>query len=217
MGYIGNVKIGSTTHLVGSTLYGTCSTAAGTKAKVVTCSNFDTLITGVTIHVKFSNDNTADSPTLNVNSTGAKAIYKSGNNVKGSNPGWMANEVVSFTYDGTRWIMNDVLSSGRLHTQGYNNRCDTSGMTCSVNGRSASLGGLLNVTQASQDIFTIGATGAYVIDTPAQGILINQSTKTIYPIVGIDNLFSSLSGNVPVGNYTVLCNFRVTYTYNDFA
>lgn len=217
MGYIGNVKIGSTTHLVGSTLYGTCSTAAGTKAKVVTCSSFDTLITGVTIHVKFSNDNTADSPTLNVNSTGAKAIWKSGGTIKSSNPGWMADEVVSFTYDGTRWIMNDVLSSGRLHTQGYNNACETTYMTCSVSGNSASLGGIISVKQATQDLFTIGAMTANVIDVPAQGVLINQSTKTIYPITGIDNLFSSFSGTIPVGTYAVFGNFRATYTYQDFA
>lgn len=217
MGYIGNVKIGSATHLVGSTLYGTCSTAAGTAAKVVTCADFDQLLTGVTIYVKFTNNNTADSPTLNVNSTGAKAIWKSGGNIKSSNPGWMANEVVSFTYDGTRWIMNDVLSSGRLHTQGYNGNCDTTLMTCSVNGRSASLGGLLRITQESLDIFTIGAMTANVIDTPAQGVLINQSTKTIYPITCMDNLFSSASGKIPVGMYVVFCNFRVTYTYQDFA
>ena len=197
--------------------YGTCSTAAGTAAKVMTASKFSGLAEGVVINVKFTNANTADSPTLNVNNTGAKAIWKSGGNVKSSNPGWMANEVVSFTYDGTRWIMNDVLSSGRLHTQGYNGNCDTTLMTCSVNGRSASLGGLLRITQASQDIFTIGAMSAIVIDTPAQGILINQSTKTIYPITGMDNLFSSASGNIPVGVYTVFCNFRVTYTYQDFA
>lgn len=197
--------------------YGTCSTAAGTKAKVVAASKFSGLAAGVVINVKFSNDNTADSPTLNVNSTGAKDIWKSGGNIKSSNPGWMANEVVSFTYDGTRWIMNDVLSSGRLHTQGYNNNCDTMYMTCSVNGRSASLGGLLRITQASQDIFTIGAMSANIIDTPAQGILINQSTKTIYPITGMDNLFTSASGTIPVGTYVAFCNFRVSYTYQDFA
>ena len=54
--------------------YGTCSTAAGTVAKTVACSNF-TLVDGSIINVWFTNANTATNPTLNVNSTGAKAMY----------------------------------------------------------------------------------------------------------------------------------------------
>lgn len=103
MGYVGNVKIGSDTHLVGSTLYGTCGTAAGTAAKVVTCANFTTLITGVTIHVKFTNSNTVANPTLNVNNTGAKNIYRYGTTAPSTSAktSWQAGAVVSFTYDGT--------------------------------------------------------------------------------------------------------------------
>jgi len=79
MGYVGKIKDSSgTTHLVASTLFGTCSTAIDTAAKVVTCSNFSQLENGVTIHVYFVNGNTAASPTLNVNSTGAIAIKRYG-------------------------------------------------------------------------------------------------------------------------------------------
>ena len=70
MGYIGEVNIDGTKHKVGSTLYGTCATEATTVAKVVTCSDFTELYTGVTIHVKFTYSNTAASPTLNINSQG---------------------------------------------------------------------------------------------------------------------------------------------------
>lgn len=52
----------------------TCSTAAGTAAKAITCTGFE-LVDGARIAVKFSNTNTAASPTLNVSSTGAKPIY----------------------------------------------------------------------------------------------------------------------------------------------
>ena len=109
MGYIGDVTIGSNSYPIGSTLYGTCATTAGTPAKVVTMANFDTLKTGVTIHVKFTNSNTASAPTLNVNNTGAKVIYR----YQGTAPStteyssWQAGAVISFTYDGTYWIMND--------------------------------------------------------------------------------------------------------------
>lgn len=108
MSYVGNVTADGSTHLVGSTLYGTCATAAATAAKVVTCANFDHLLEGVTIHVKFTYNNTSSAPTMNVNGTGAKNIV-GGGTVGGVTyvPEWHANRVVSFTYDGTNWVMND--------------------------------------------------------------------------------------------------------------
>lgn len=112
MGYIAKTKIGSTTYPVGSCLYGTCGTAAGTAAKVVTCEDFDTLLTGVTIHVKFTNANSVANPTLNVNSTGAKNIYRYGTTAPSTSAAssWQAGSVVSFTYDGSYWQMNGWLN-----------------------------------------------------------------------------------------------------------
>ena len=109
MSYVGNVTAGGTTHLVGSTLYGTCDTAANAAAKAVTCASFDRLITGVTVHVKFTNSNTAADPTLNVNGTGAKSIYRYGTTRPSTTvaTSWQAGAVVSFTYDGASWVMND--------------------------------------------------------------------------------------------------------------
>lgn len=106
MSYVGRIRktTSGAWQPVGSTLYGTCGTAAGTAAKVVTCDNFDALITGVTIHVKMTNANTAASPTLNVNGTGAKSVrFISGI----AECYWSAGEVISFTYDGTNWLAND--------------------------------------------------------------------------------------------------------------
>ena len=79
-------------------LYGTCSTAAGTAAKVASVSGFS-LYSGVTVAIRFSNANTAASPTLNVSSTGAKAVYTNG--VRYAY--WTAGATVVLTYDGTNW------------------------------------------------------------------------------------------------------------------
>ena len=108
-----------TTGPIGSALYGTCSTASDTVAKVVTLSDFNKLITGVTIHVKFTNSNTATNPTLNVNSTGAKSIYKYGTTVPGTTEltSWPTGAVVSFTYDGSAWIMNDHIDDTDTDTK----------------------------------------------------------------------------------------------------
>lgn len=99
--YIGQVTIGSTTYPVGSMLYGVCETAAATAAKTVTLAAFDTLATGITVHVKFTNANSASSPTLKVGGTDAKSITNPGGNMS-----WTANSVIAFTYDGTNWVMN---------------------------------------------------------------------------------------------------------------
>lgn len=110
MGFGSKIRINNTDHSIASSLYGTCTDSAGTVGKTVTCADFDTLITGVTIHVKFTYGNTATSPTLNVNGTGAKPIYSNGTTVPGKTKltSWYDNTVVSFTYDGTAWRMNDV-------------------------------------------------------------------------------------------------------------
>lgn len=96
------------------TFYGTCTTAAGTVAKAVTCAAFITTMAdcpvGTTVRVKFTNGNTATNPTLNVNSKGAIAILKHSGEAPGTTKSrsWRDASIVDFTYDGTNWIMNDV-------------------------------------------------------------------------------------------------------------
>lgn len=106
MSYSGKFKDkNNNLHPVTSVLYGTCDTAAATAAKVVTCTDFDTLMTGVTIRVKFANANTAASPTVNINSTGAKSVYRFGSTAPVDGNSWNAGEVVELVYDGTSFFM----------------------------------------------------------------------------------------------------------------
>lgn len=89
------------------THYGVCSTAADTDAKTVTVGTNFKLETGARITVKFTNNNTVADPTLNVNSTGAKPLYRYGNTPMSTDDdvsGWMAGAVMSLVYDGTGWI-----------------------------------------------------------------------------------------------------------------
>lgn len=88
------------------THYGTCTTAAATAAKAVTCTGF-TLVTGAEITVKFTTTNTAANPTLNVNGTGAKAIQYRGTAIAA---GYLAaNRTYRFLYDGTYYqLIGDI-------------------------------------------------------------------------------------------------------------
>ena len=88
------------------TNYGTCSTAADTAAKTVDCAGFE-LVTGAEITVKFTVDNAAASPTLNVNGTRARPIYYRGSPIA---TGYLAaGRVYTFRYDGARYeLVGDV-------------------------------------------------------------------------------------------------------------
>jgi hypothetical protein len=93
--------------------YGVCSTAAGTAGKLVPCPGF-VLVTGSKIDVKFTVANTAANPTLNVNNTGARAIFWNGKSVDKS--AIKANHIYSFRYDGTNYIMTgDPPATDKMH------------------------------------------------------------------------------------------------------
>ena len=83
--------------------YGVCSTAAATEAKTVTVDvpGTLTLFAGLVIRVKFENTNKTSSPTLNVNSSGAKAITRNGTDASTT---WAAGETLELIYDGTSWV-----------------------------------------------------------------------------------------------------------------
>lgn len=96
----------------GGLFYGTCSTAAGTVAKVVECDDFtaDNLKAGAIIIVTFTatNSGAVASLTMNVNSTGAKPIKYINNGTLGnlSSAGHLkANVEYPFYYDGTNWVV----------------------------------------------------------------------------------------------------------------
>ena len=82
----------------GKMLFGTCSTGASTAAKTTSITGFS-LYTGVVVAVTFTYANTAASPTLNVSSTGDKAIKLNG----AAYSYWLAGATVNFVYDGTCW------------------------------------------------------------------------------------------------------------------
>jgi|GEM_PF-4605315 len=85
-------------------LSGTCATAAATAAKVVVLSGF-VLEANEILEVVFANVNTVAAATLNVNSTGAIAVYCNGSVVSAS----QMPKMPLLQYDGTYWqLLNPV-------------------------------------------------------------------------------------------------------------
>lgn len=96
----------------GKVFTGTCSTAAATTEKAVTCSDFTAadLVAGTIITVKFDNTNSGAiaSLTLNVNGTGAmpiKYIYNGGLSDIPAKNYLKAGQMYHFYYDGTNWVV----------------------------------------------------------------------------------------------------------------
>lgn len=99
---------GTNTGYIAPQSYFECSTAAATAAKTATSPDSvgfsnTSLSRGTTVFVKFTNENTAGSPTLQIGTSTAKSISGSAT--------WSAGSVVSFTYDGTNWIQGSGDSS----------------------------------------------------------------------------------------------------------
>lgn len=110
---INKLTVGSISYNLASTAYATCATAASTVAKAAyidgtSATSGFSLVTGTTVHVKFTYANKVSNPTLSINGSTAKSIKRYDTTSPGVTPetSWNAGEVVSFTYDGSYWQMN---------------------------------------------------------------------------------------------------------------
>lgn len=88
--------------------WGTSTTAAATAAKVVTVAsaqNFK-LVPGAMVTFTAPNTNTANNPTINVNSTGAKPVFFNNAVVTTSNlnKAGQNGRPATYVYDGTNWV-----------------------------------------------------------------------------------------------------------------
>ena len=107
---INQIKLGNIEYAIAASAYAECSTAAGTAAKVATINTDGdttntafTLVKGVSVQVKFTTTNTAANPTLNINSTGAKAIYYEDKAIAAG--ALKASYVYTFVYNGVQWTL----------------------------------------------------------------------------------------------------------------
>jgi len=83
--------------------FGVCDTAADVAEKTVALTGF-VLTEGARVAVRFTNANTNTSPTLNVNSTGAKVLnYTQGQYAPTTQ--WAAGDIIEFVYYSNQWIM----------------------------------------------------------------------------------------------------------------
>lgn len=87
--------------------YGVCETESEVVDKIVTVDGDFELKEGAIVIVRFINSNGIAAPTLNVNGTGAKPMYRYGTTTLSTGTtttGWTAGAIQMFVYNGTGWI-----------------------------------------------------------------------------------------------------------------
>lgn len=101
-----------TANLGGETVwYGVCPTAAATQAKSAAISGITELYSGLSVRINFTYAQTYNgTPTLNINSLGAKTIKRNANK-NAARYEWAAGEVLDLVYDGSSWI---IVNGGSL-------------------------------------------------------------------------------------------------------
>lgn len=143
---IKEIKISNTSYLIEPTLYASAS-ATNNKTFTAALTNFQ-LFTGVAINITFATAPIANS-TLNVNSTGAKAIYISGSAVAAN--ALVANQVYTLVYNGTNWEVVYTAGMKPLQTAVTDNNASTSATTTFVQAVTQDTNGVITVTKAPLD------------------------------------------------------------------
>lgn len=187
MAYITKKQTNNGVKPIGSNLFGSCSTASGTAAKVVTMPDFDVLVEGVTIHVYFASKNTASNPTLQVGSAEAKPIMYNGI----ADGSWEDGGFISFTYHNGYWHQNDITVSGVTYT------FTISGHTMTISG---SDGSVQTVTLPDDNTtYTLTKSGNTITLTGSDGSTASVTDENTTYGLSFNNGVLSLvpSGNTP--------------------
>lgn len=163
----------------------TSATAAGTAAKEAdindtTDSASFSLRTGIRVAVRFTAGNSATTPTLNINGTGAKSIaYPTSASAVATGNGttynrWGPNETVIFTYNGTYWVREATsLTSYLAYSTARNADATAADAYEMAEDATTTLSSMLQLKTYTYTYSSLASGGALVIkgsDFPSPGI-----------------------------------------------
>ncbi len=211
---ISSLALGDDIHIF-ATVGGTCATAASTAAKVATVSGDFSLTSGMRVVIKFAYANTASKPTLNVNATGAKAIFFRGAALTSSLYYWAAGSFVEFIYDGTQWQMmgapnntNTTYSAATASTLGLVKVSSVNSTAVTVNSESTTAGRYYPVEMNSDN--------KLIVNVPWTDTNTNTDTKVTQTVCTTDDSFPVLLRGTAAGTTTTTTttSFGTTITAN---
>lgn len=215
MADISKVTVGGTTYDIKDAnakraFYCTCSTAAATAAKVITCADTDFILqTGVIIVVTFTNSNTASNVTFNVNSTGAKGVRVNNaayTSTSATYCGYASRQTV-YMYDGTgwAWIGKSWDNDSTYTFQDTYNKTTNPGATVAT------------VTNAinALDVDKIGSDTEYITSITETDGKISATKKTFPTIPDVSGKLDK-SGGTMTGTLTLKANQYYTDNVKGF-
>lgn len=129
---------------------GVCSTSANTAAKTVSVDSNFTLTAGVFVAIRFEQMNAASNPTLNVNNTGAKAIFYRGAAWKTSQDPARQYDTILMTYDGTQWMISALLEPNKVNLSNASSTLRAKNFNLDT---STSSNGTITRTSGIQDLY----------------------------------------------------------------
>lgn len=156
-----------------NTWYATCTTAAGTSAKVATTATGDfVLATGNMVRILFSDTNIQPQPTLSVDGSTPKSIKNITSDSNITTNLWRAGEVIDVVYDGTEFVVVD----GGLANGTYYGRTKLSNSTSSSSQTIAATSKAVKDAYDLADTANTLASAAYSASNPPP-----------YPVTSVNN------------------------------
>lgn len=208
MSYINSINSNDTDYLMsGVSDIIVCGTSASTVAKTATAMDAFSLDSNLSFKIKFTNGNTASSPTLNLNSTGAKSLTTTT-----SNTTLVAGTVYDCYYNGTNYVLDNELT---VHTANTSN-------PHSVTKAQVGLGNCNNTADANKVVasaskLTTARTTYVTLDIPSTSTTRDWSGTTTIPVNGTLGTANGGTGatslaNITVGNSSKLGNKPIQST-----
>lgn len=167
--------------------YGTSFTISTNAVKLVACDGYK-LAKGSIIGVLFSASNTAATPTLNVNDTGAKSIYV-GNSTPNSTTNvlkWSANTMIYFMYDGTYYrYITSISGASTTPSRGANTWFGTSSTAANTAAKTSTIdnfvltkGAVVCIAFSTANTYVGGTLTLNINSTGAKNIYYNNAVTS---------------------------------------
>lgn len=194
MSYINTINNDNTNYLIaGVSNIIVCSTSASTVAKTATAMDGFSLDSNLSFKIIFTNGNTASSPTLNLNDTGAKSLTTTTSDYT-----LMANMLYDCYYNGTSYVLDNTVT---VHTASTSN-------PHSVTKAQVGLGNCDNTADAdkavkSADKLTTARKTYVTLGTASTTETRDWSGDTTIPVSGTLHVANGGTGTTSLSNITV--------------
>ena len=205
MSYINSINNNDTDYLIsGVSDIIVCDTDATTADKVANAMDAFNLDSNLSFKIKFTNGNTASSPTLNLNDTGAKSITTTTSDYI-----LIAGIVYDCYYDGTNYVLDNELT---VHTSNTSNPHNVTKAQIGLENCNNTADADKSVASASK--LTTARTTYVTLGTASTSATRDWSGITTIPVSGILSVVNGGTGesslsNITVGNSSKLNNIPV--------